>query len=64
MKYSRPNKDCFVLLFEVEFGSSEVCEVKFLNGKEKLQFQEVFFETFILLKPEVLWKMSIFLCSY
>ena len=37
---------------------------KFLKGKEKLQFQQVFLEIFGLLKPEVMWKMCIFLCSY
>ena len=37
---------------------------KFLKGKEKLQFQRVFLEIFGLLKPGVVWKMWIFLCSY
>ena len=35
-------------------------ESKFLNGKEKLQFQRVLLEIFCLLKLEVVWKMSIF----
>ena len=57
MKYSRANGDCFVLAFEVEFGSSEA---KCLKGKEKLQFQRVFLEIIGLLKPEAVWKMWIF----
>ena len=64
MKYSRPNRDSFVLVFGVEFGSREVLRGKFLKGKEKLQFQQVFLEIFGILKHEAAWKMCIFLCSY
>ena len=37
---------------------------KFLKGRENLQFQQVFLEIFALLKPEVMWQICIFLCSY
>ena len=64
MKYSRSNGDCFVLAFEVEFGSKWSLKGKFFKGKEKLQFQRVFLEISGLVKPEIVWKMWIFLCSY
>ena len=64
MKHSRRNRDCFTLVFKVKFGSREALRDKFLKGREKLQFQRVFLEIFGLLKPEIMWKMCIFLCSY
>ena len=42
MKYSRPNRDCFVLVFEVEFESGEAREVHFGKAKKNYNSNEYF----------------------
>ena len=59
MKSSRPDRDCFVLVFECSLDHVKL-EREILKGKEKFQFQRVFLEIFGLLKPEVVRKMCIF----
>ena len=60
MKYSRPDGDCFISAFKVEYWIKGSLRGKFLKGKEQLQFQQVFLEISGLLKLEVGWKMCIF----
>ena len=60
MKYSRPDGDCFISVFKVEYWITGSLRGKFLKGKQQLQFQQVFLEISGLLKLEVGWKMCIF----
>ena len=60
MKYSRPDGDCFISAFKVEYWITGSLRDKFLKGKQQLQFQQVFLEISGLLKLEVGWKMCIF----
>ena len=60
MKYSRPDGDCFISAFKVEYWITGSLRGKFLKGKEQLQFQQVFLEISGLLKLEVGWKICIF----
>ena len=60
MKYSRPDGDCFISAFKVEYWIMGSLRGKFLKGKQQLQFQQVFLEISGLLKLEVGWKMCIF----
>ena len=59
MKYSRPDGDCFISAFKVEYWITGSLRGKFLKYKEQLQFQQVFLEISGLLKLAVGWKMCI-----